>query len=90
MPTKQRSYLLMWSAMAAVAVMVALAVNIGVRQASLFLSVVLIVLAGIRAFSDEPGPYGITVRSRSFDIAILLLAAIVIAGLAVTIPTGAL
>lgn len=83
----------MWAAAAVILATVALAVFVdgnGVRLALLFLSVSLVVFAVVRAVSPAPGPYGISVRSRTFDVAMLIAFAVVITGITLTLPTAAL
>lgn len=83
----------MWVAAAVIVATVALAVfvdNQGVRLALLFLSASLVVFAIVRAVSPAPGPYGISVRSRTFDVAMLVAFAVVVAGITLTLPAAAL
>lgn len=80
----------MWLAMLAVAMTVALAVLDGARTASVFLALTLAALAVVRGISPAPGPYGISTRSRTFDVTILAIGSTVIGVLALIIQPGAL
>lgn len=80
----------MWVSVVVIGVMVALAFLVGVRQAALFMSTVLVGMATVRALSPPPGPYGIRVRSRGFDVTVLLVFSAAIAALALTMPAVAI
>jgi hypothetical protein len=84
---------MMWLAAAVILVTTALAVGVtneGVRIALLFLSAALVVFAVVRAVSRAPGPYGISTRSRTFDVTLLVAFAIAIASITLSLPTSAL
>ena len=90
---RRRARPVMWLAALVIAATVALAVLVdgnGVRLALLFLATALVVFAIVRAVSPAPGPYGISVRSRTFDVTILVAFAVVIAGITLTLPRAAL
>lgn len=78
----------MWIAMLCVAATVALAFAIGPRPAVLFLAGAVGAMAVIRAVSPSPGPYGISTRSRVFDVTVMVIGAVVLAGLAITTPAA--
>ncbi|WP_156224201.1 DUF3017 domain-containing protein [Pseudactinotalea suaedae] len=100
MPTKDqtpvkpvhRTRLMMWLALLAIVVTVVISIVLdgGVRPAMLLLSAVLLAFAVVRAVSPAPGPYGIAIRSRAFDITLFVAGALVIAALTLAIPTTAL
>lgn len=89
-PVPRRSRIVMWLAMLAVGATVALAVLDGARTASLFLAGTLAVLAVVRGVAPAPGPYGISTRSRTFDVTILAVGATVIGVLALITQRDAL
>ncbi len=76
----------MWLAMAAVVISVALAYVIDVRAAAGFLAVALLGLAVLRMVGPAPGPYGISTRSRVFDVSVLLIGAAAVGFLGVFSP----
>jgi hypothetical protein len=82
----RRSRYAMWLAMAAVVICVALAYVIDVRAAAGFLALALAGLAVLRMVSPAPGPYGISTRSRAFDVTALLIGAASVGFLGVFSP----
>ncbi|UFU03882.1 DUF3017 domain-containing protein [Ruania suaedae] len=83
-PGHWRRYVVMWVALAwIVAAMVVMAL-VSVRTGCLVLAAELVVLGFVRAVAPQPGPYGITSRSRAFDVALLMLSGAGIAVLALT------
>lgn len=90
---RRRTRVMMWLSAVVIAATVAVALLVegtGVKLALLFLAASLCVFALIRAVSPAPGPYGISVRSRTFDVTLLLAFALVIAAITLTLPTAAL
>lgn len=81
---------MMWLAMLVISATVAVAVAVdgGVRPAMLLFSAALLAFAIVRAVSPAPGPYGIAVRSRVFDIALLVVGALLIAVVTLALPTS--
>lgn len=85
-----RSRIVMWLALAAIAATVVVSVVIGVRVGLLLLASVLGTFAIVRAASPAPGPYGISIRSRAFDVTLLAAGALLIAGVTISLPSSAL
>lgn len=81
-----RTRIMMWLAMLAVIATVVVSVVVGVRVALLLLAAVLLGLAIVRAVSPAPGPYGIAVRSRAFDVTLMVAGALLIAIVTLTLP----
>lgn len=86
-PTVSRGAIMMVVTVALVVGALVLTVTIGVRQAALFLSGALVLLAIARMVSPAPG---LAVRSRGFDVALLLTFAALIAVLVLTVPADML
>lgn len=76
---------IMWLALVGVLAAIAVAVLVGPLEACLVLAGLLAVLAVVRLAARSPGPYGVSTRSRGFDVVVLLVAALVIGALAVTV-----
>ncbi|HLS26045.1 MAG TPA: DUF3017 domain-containing protein [Beutenbergiaceae bacterium] len=74
----------LWLTLGGVAVVMVLAILTTVRAAGVVLAVHLAVLGAVRLVASSPGPFGITVRSRLFDVAFLWLGAIGIALMTLT------
>ena len=83
------SRVMMWLALLAVVAAVAVSVLVSPRAGLLLLSGVLAVFAILRAVSPRP-LYGIASRSRAFDVTLMLAAAVLIAGVTLSLPTSAL
>lgn len=66
----------LWVTLGGVVLLVVLAVLTNVRVAGVALAVHLAALGAWRLVAATPGPFGITVRSRLFDVAFLWLGAI--------------
>lgn len=82
-----RTRIMMWLGMAAIVGTAVVGFVVGVKAALLLLAGVLLLFAIVRAVRPAPGPYGISVRSRAFDITLLVVAALVIAGVTLSLPT---
>lgn len=78
----------MWLAALACALTAVLAVVANSRVASLFLAAAVLVFAVVRAVSPSPGPYGLSTRSRVFDVTLLVVSGVVIAGLVISLAPG--
>lgn len=74
-PPRPGAHTVMWVALAGIAVTVVLALTVGVRFAAFFFAAELAALAVLRAVRPAPGPYGISARSRTFDVSWLALLA---------------
>ncbi|MBK5250163.1 MAG: DUF3017 domain-containing protein [Actinomycetales bacterium] len=83
-PAPARTHAVMWMALAGVAAALVVAFTWGARPASVLLAVELLVLAFVRAVAPPPGPYGISARSRGFDVAFLFLGGAAMVVLALT------
>ncbi|UFU05631.1 DUF3017 domain-containing protein [Ruania halotolerans] len=68
-----RRYAVMWFALIWLLAAFAVMLIEGARAGALVLAAELVVLGFVRAVSRAPGPYGITSRSRAFDVTILML-----------------
>lgn len=86
----RRSHLVMWLAMLALVVVLVVALVVGARAAVLVLSASLLVLAVVRAVAPAPGPYGISTRSRAFDVTLLAAAAVFMAAVTLSLPSNVL
>lgn len=86
----RRSHTFMWIAMLAVIAVVVTAYALGVRPALLLLSGSLLAFAIVRAVSPSPGPYGISCRSRAFDMSLLAAGALFIAAVTFSLPATTL
>lgn len=84
---------MMWLALLVIIVTVVVPIVLpeqGVRVALLLLAASLLGFAVVRSVSPAPGPYGISIRSRAFDVTLFVAGAVVIAALTVMVPTTAL
>ncbi|MFV0425810.1 MAG: DUF3017 domain-containing protein [Beutenbergiaceae bacterium] len=82
--------LMVWVALTAVVAMVVVALTVGVEPGAFLMSGMLVLMAAVRGFGPANGPYGIRVRSKGFDVAVMLTGAAAIAALVLTIPPGAI
>jgi hypothetical protein len=73
-----------YAALAGVALSAAVALTAGARPGALLLALLLAGAALVRGRSTTDGPAGTAVRSRTFDVALLVGLAVVIAALAAT------
>lgn len=85
-----RTRIMMWLALAAIVATAVVALVVAVKIALLLLSAILLAFAVVRAVSPAPGPYGISIRSRAFDLTLLVTAAVVIAAVTLSLPTSEL
>ncbi|WP_165962686.1 DUF3017 domain-containing protein [Occultella glacieicola] len=90
LPAQPRSHAVMWVALLAMVLIVAASFLVGARPASLMFAAELGVLAFVRAVAPRPGPYGISARSRGFDVAFLAVTGLVMATFAITAPAAAI
>lgn len=73
----------MWIALAALVLAVAVTFVVGPRVGSVVLAAELVALGFVRAVS-KGAPYGISARSRAFDVSVLMGGGVVILVLALT------
>ena len=76
----------LWWICAGLVVVVLLAVLVSARVGATVLAVLLAIGAVVRAMAPAPGPAALSIRSRAFDVATLLVLAIGIGALAQVIP----
>ncbi|SED66698.1 DUF3017 domain-containing protein [Ruania alba] len=81
-PGHWRRYVVMWIALAWLLAAFVVMIVEGARPGALVIASELVVLGFVRAVTRSPGPYGITSRSRAFDVAVLMLSGIGIGTLA--------
>ncbi|WP_156252283.1 DUF3017 domain-containing protein [Pseudactinotalea terrae] len=87
---RQRTRIMMWLALAAIIATAVVAWVVAVKVALLVLSGALLAFALVRAVSPAPGPYGISIRSRAFDITLMVAAAVLIAVVTLSLPIAEL
>jgi hypothetical protein len=78
----------LWWTSGAIVLSVVVALLVGTRAGALTLAAVTAVCAVVRAVLPSPGPVAVSVRSRPFDVLVLLTFAAGIAFLAQILPDG--
>lgn len=71
-------------ALAGVGVVLIVGVSVGAKPASLILSGIMVAAAAVRGLAPGSGPAGVAVRTKPFDVAVLLALGAGIAVLALT------
>ncbi|MGY4643297.1 DUF3017 domain-containing protein [Cellulomonas sp. URHB0016] len=78
----------LWWTSAGIVLAVVVAMLVGTRAGAFTLSAVTVACAAVRAVRPSPGPVALSVRSRPFDVLVLLTFAAGIAFLAQVLPDG--